>query len=89
MMEEKTMQQVLENETMTTEILNAESGKGFVISIEKDYYVVKDLDTKEIVHVTQSNFDYEMNCQILKDVEEEESVWIIGFDKETKEYIQI
>ena len=57
--------------------------------IEKDYYVVKDLDTKEIVHVTQSNFDYEMNCQILKDVEEEESVWIIGFDKETKEYIQI
>ena len=30
-----------------------------------------------------------MNCQILKDVEEEESVWIIGFDKETKEYIQI
>ena len=66
----------------------AETGRTEII-IEKDYYVVKDLDTKEIVHVTQSNFDYEMNCQILKDVEEEESVWIIGFDKETKEYIQI
>ena len=45
-MEEKTMQQILENETMTTEILNAEHGKGYVVGIEKNYYVVKDLDTK-------------------------------------------
>lgn len=88
-MEEKTMQQILESETMTTEILNAECGKGFVVAIEKNYYVVKDLDTKEVVHVTQSNFDYEMNSQILKDVEKEESVWLIGFDKETKEYMEI
>ena len=88
-MEEKTMQQILENETMTTDILNAEHGKGYVVGIEKNYYVVKDLDTKEVVHVAQSNFDYEMNSQILKDVEEEESVWLIGFDKETKEYMEI
>lgn len=88
-MEEKTMQQILENETMTTDILNAEHGKGYVVGIEKNYYVVKDLDTKEVVHVAQSNFDYEMNSQILKDVEEEEAVWLIGFDKETKEYMEI
>ena len=83
------MQQILENETMTTEIFNSEYGKGYVVGIEKDYYVVKDLDTKEMIHVSQSNFDYEMNCQILKDVEEEESVWLIRFDKETKEYMEI
>ena len=88
-MEEKTMQQILENETMTTKILNSEQGKGYVVGIEKNYYVVKDLDTKEVFHVTQSNFDYEMNSQILKDVEEEEAVWLIGFDKETKEYMEI
>lgn len=87
-MEEKTMQQILENETLTTEILNSECGKGFVISIEKEGYIVKDLDTKENVLIKQSNFDYEMNCQILKDLEDEESVWIIQFDKETKEYIE-
>ena len=33
------MQQILENETMTTEILNAEHGKGYVVGIEKNYYV--------------------------------------------------
>lgn len=82
------MQQILENETMTTEILNADCGKGFVVGIEKDCYVVKDLDTKEIVHVTDSQFDYEFACQILEQTKNDESVWVIGYNKTTKEYIQ-
>ncbi len=44
---------------------------------------------EQINNLVESNFDYEMNSQILKDVEEEEAVWLIGFDKETKEYMEI
>lgn len=87
-MRELTMQQILESERMTTDILSSKHGKGYVVGVEKDYYVVKDLDTKKIIHVTQPNFDYEMNCNILKEVEADEAIWMIGFNKDTKEYME-
>lgn len=64
-------------------------GNGLVVGVEKKYYVVKDVDTKEIIHITQDNFDYEMNRQILNDIEKDELLWMIHFNRQTKQYVEV
>ncbi len=88
-MEDKKLDEILETETVTTNFFNSKHGKGIVVDVDHQGFLVKDLETKEIIHVRQINFDYELNLNMLKEVEKEESVWVIGFNRETKECILI
>ncbi len=88
-MEDEKLDEILETETITTNFFNSKNGKGFVVGIDRQGFLVKDLETKEIIHVRQTNFDYELNLNMLKEFEKEESVWVIGFNRETKECVLI
>lgn len=88
-MEDEKLDEILETETITTNFFNSQNGKGLVVDIDRQGFLVKDLETKEIIHVRQTNFDYELNLNMLKEFEKEESVWVIGFNRETKECILI
>lgn len=83
-MSQSLIDDVLTSETEVNELFSQDIPKGIVMEVTQEGYVVKDVWIQELLLVTASDFNYQVACQLFKMAEEDESIWVIGYDPVTK-----
>lgn len=83
-MKQPLIDDVLSSETELDQLFSSDIPKGIVMEITREGYLVKNILTQENLLITHPQFDYEFARQQLEDANEEESVWVIGYNPVTK-----